>query len=188
MNIISAVFNKESNKNDHFNVKIAEESSSVNFGIEAFDLGNKEKEQTDPSINSRNGEDYKAFYEFYKTSPNPDTLSDVVKALKPTIDYAILQNGGKGNPFIESSAKLIAAESVKRFDPSFNTSLPTYVTSNLRKLSRIVRESNQPIRIPESYIYDLAYLNKVNADFTEKHGREPDMDELADASKCRSRK
>lgn len=119
-------------------------------------------------------------YENYRITRDKKDLNKVVNLLRPTINYALIQNKGAGNPYVETYAKLMAANSVKAYDPGYNVSLPTYVTSNLRKLTRVAREANQPIKIPERYIYELASINKAEAELTERLGREPDLSEIAD--------
>ena len=122
-------------------------------------------------------------YNRWKSTKDPNDFNVVLKSLKPTIEYSLSTYQAKGDPYIESKAKLITAKAIKEFDPEYKVSLPTYVTSQLRKLTRVVREGRSPIKVPERLIYEAAELKEAEQEFIEKHGREPDVQELADFSK-----
>ena len=122
-------------------------------------------------------------YKRWLSTKDPNDFNAVLKSLKPTIEYSLSTYQAKGDPYIESKAKLIAAKSIRDFDPEYKVSLPTYVNSQLRKLTRVVRESRSPIKIPERLIYESAELKEAEQEFINKKGREPDVQELSDFSK-----
>ena len=134
------------------------------------------KELTKPDLIG----DYNIAYDMYKKNPNNQTLSGVVNALKNTINYTLSSNAVKGDPLFESKAKVITAQAVKSFNPSYNVSLPTYVSSQLQKMNRFIRESRQPIKIPERFIYDSQSLKNAEEELSNKYMREPTIEELSD--------
>lgn len=120
-------------------------------------------------------------YTSWQQDQSMENLNKVVAALRPTINYALAQYQAVGDPYIETQAKILTAQAIKNYDPSYNVTLPTYVTSQLRKLSRIVREARNPIQIPERMSYEIAELNEAEAKLTEEMGgKEPDVQQLAD--------
>lgn len=122
-------------------------------------------------------------YSRWQSTKDPNDFNMVLKSLKPTIEYSLSTYQAKGDPYIESKAKLITAKAVRDFDPEYKVSLPTYVNSQLRKLTRVVRESRSPIKVPERLIYEAADLKEAEQEFIEKYGRDPDVQELSDFAK-----
>lgn len=144
-------------------------------------LDNTETEVSNTKEPTQKDQNIEQTYIEWRLSPSTQNLRKVITALKPTINYALASYQGKDDPFIETQAKILAAKAVKTYDPSYNVTLPTYLTSKMRKLTRIVRESKSPIKIPERTIYDIAALKEAEADLLEKNGgREPDVQQLAD--------
>lgn len=121
-------------------------------------------------------------YELWKSDPNPKTFKPVLEAIEPTIRYALASNNSLGDSLIETKAKVLAAKAIKKFDPSYGVGLPTYVSSQLQKLSRVIRDSRNPIKIPERKLFAAAELAKSENEFKEKYNREPSTQELADFS------
>lgn len=119
-------------------------------------------------------------YDAYKVDPRPEKLHAVVSALQPTINYALGQVNAFGDPLVSSKATLYAAEAVEKYDPKFGASLPTFVTSHLRQLSRTARQSRSPVRIPERIQLDSFKMSQARTRYADENGREPDMLELAD--------
>lgn len=144
-------------------------------------LDNTEIEVSNAKDPTQKDQNIERTYIEWRLSPSTQNLRKVITALKPTINYALASYQGKDDPFIETQAKILAAKAVKTYDPSYNVTLPTYLTSKMRKLTRIVRESRSPIKIPERTIYDIAALKEAEADLLDKNGgREPDVQQLAD--------
>ncbi len=125
-------------------------------------------------------DDIEQLYSAYKVDPTPERMSHVVKALQPTISYALAQHGAGNDPLVRGQAMLFTANAVEKFDPSFGASLPTHVSHQLRQLSRAVRQSRAPVRIPERVQLDSMKLNQAIKSFDDEHGREPDTLELSD--------
>lgn len=109
-----------------------------------------------------------------------DKFDRLMQSLQPTIDYALASNNAKDDPYIEAKAKILASDAIRKFDPQYGATLPTYLSSQLKKLTRVVRDTRSPIRIPENVFYDIQNLKESEKQLTDNLGREPDLQELAD--------
>ena len=123
---------------------------------------------------------WEAPYATWQAAPTPENLYGVVKTLKPTLGYAVSSVGGHGNPILASRALVHAARAVKTYTPGMGASLPTYVSSQLRSLTRDARQVGSVARVPERAQLDTVRLNRAVQEFIEERGREPDTLELAD--------
>jgi len=119
-------------------------------------------------------------YAAYQADPSPDNLTQVVKGLRPTIDYGLAQHGAAQDPLLRAKAMSFAVDAVQKFNPTMGASLPTFLSSQLRQLSRAARQSRSPVRIPERMSIEAMKLNHARKAYFDEHGREPDTLELAD--------
>ena len=124
--------------------------------------------------------DIDKLYGDYQATPSPENLTKVVTSLKPTIDYHLAQHRSATDPLVRAKAMSFAVDAVKKYDPTRGASLPTFLSSQLRQLSRTVRQSRNPVRIPERIQIDSMKLNQAKTAFADEFGREPDTLELAD--------
>lgn len=163
------------NDYDQDNVKVINED--LNDDMELLSEMDK---NPDSFVNDNQKLTYEEAYRNYRQNPNVSNLNKVIHSLGDTINYSLASNNASGDPLLEAKAKLITAKAVKEFDPGYKVSLPTYVSSQLRKMTRLARDLRNPIKIPERYIYELQNLQQAEKDFIEEHGREPDLTELSD--------
>lgn len=119
-------------------------------------------------------------YERWKLHKDKDTLYELTKSLRPTIDSVVASLGGTGNPHISAKARVIAAKAIQSYDPEAGTSLPTWVSQQLRQLTRDIRKSNNTVHVPDGVQLDAYNLYRAEQEFIDEHGREPTVDELAD--------
>ena len=125
-------------------------------------------------------EDINTAHELYKAQPSPENLHAVVQTLQPTINYTLAALGAHNDPVIQGKSMLAAADAIETYDPAKGASLPTYVTSQLRQLTRDIRKQRSPINVPERVQLDRYKLEQAKKSFVDKKGRDPDMLELAD--------
>ena len=169
---------KKSKDNNSFDsIKVVDED--LNDNMDFISYMDKDPESF---VNDNSKLTYGEAYRLYKANPNKKALSQVLHSLKDTINYSLASNNAIGDPLLESKAKLIAAKAIKEFDPGYNVNLPTYVSSQLRKMTRVARDLRNPIKIPERYIYEAQAINQAEQEFIDKHGRDPDLTELSDAA------
>lgn len=121
-------------------------------------------------------------YDMWRLDPSQKNLAAVTKSLRPTIESVLAGMGDAGNPHLLSRANVVTAKAVKSYDPSHGASLATWVSGQLRQLSRDARKSNNVLSIPEGIQLDNYALYKAEKEFEETHDREPTLEELADVS------
>lgn len=121
-------------------------------------------------------------YEKWQLYKDPDSLYEVTKSLRPTIDSVVASLGGTGNPQIAAKARVIAAKAIQTYDPSAGATLPTWVSQQLRQLTRDIRKSNSMVYVPDGVQLDGYALYRAEKEFEDEHGREPTVEELADLS------
>ena len=119
-------------------------------------------------------------YERWKLHKDKDTLYELTKSLRPTIDSVVASLGGTGNPHISTKARVIAAKAIQSYDPEAGTTLPTWVSQQLRQLTRDIRKSNNIVHVPDGVQLDAYNIYRAEQEFMDEHGREPTVDELAD--------
>jgi DNA-directed RNA polymerase specialized sigma subunit len=121
-------------------------------------------------------------YSLYQQDPSPANLKQVVFSVQPTIDYTLRNLGAQNDPVMRATARTIAADAVKSFDPS-RGALSTHVSSQLRRLYREGRKRRSPIPVPERMQLDQLHVQRVYDDFLDTHGKEPTMEEWADKAR-----
>lgn len=127
-------------------------------------------------------DDWQPLYQTWQKDPTPANLHGVVKALSPTVDQHLARMGMHQDPLLRSKAQLLAADAVRTWDPTQSSSLPTWVGHQMTPLHRFRRISNQVLAIPEGIQLDNLKLENSRRKFIDDYGRDPDEDELADAS------
>lgn len=119
-------------------------------------------------------------YAQWRVQQTPEALYNVTKSLTPTINSVLASCGAVGNPHIAAKARVIAAKAIQSYDPEAGASLPTWVSQQLRQISRDIRKSNQVVAIPEGVQLDGYAIYRAESEFEDEHGREPSVKELAD--------
>lgn len=119
-------------------------------------------------------------YAQWRVQQTPEALYNVTKSLTPTINSVLASCGAVGNPHIAAKARVIAAKAIQSYDPEAGASLPTWVSQQLRQISRDIRKSNQAVAIPEGVQLDGYAIYRAESEFEDEHGREPSVKELAD--------
>lgn len=127
--------------------------------------------------------DLDTLYQEYALDRTPDRLTPVVKALEPSINYAVSSIGAGDDKLVRHKARIIAGMAVERYSPEHGANLKTWVGNQLMQVRRFRRETQQPIKIPERTQLDAYTLHKSEQKFIDQYDREPDVKELADFSK-----
>ena len=123
-----------------------------------------------------------SLYKHYQSNKRPETLTPLIGALQPTIDKAIKTYGYTGDPSVRTAAQLHVAKAIERFDPSRGAALPTFVFTELQRLQRIGSKQSFAIPMPEQAALDLKAIRNTSEELKYELGREPNSDELADAT------
>lgn len=122
-------------------------------------------------------------YNQWAIDRRPEHLNATVEFLKPTIDYKLAALGVADNPQMRHQARLMAAEAVKKFDPSMGVVLTTWTQQHLQGMNRFRRENQGPLKVPDRAALDAWTIEKAQQELEDKLGREPDVHELADYTK-----
>lgn len=117
-------------------------------------------------------------YAAWKSTPGPDTMASVVRALEPTIASEVYNYPGS-KPLLRMRAKPLVIQAIKSYDPSRGAALRSWATTNLRPLSRasnqlrLVHASEDNIRLADE-------ANTLRGAMSDELGRDPTDNELAD--------
>ncbi len=122
-------------------------------------------------------------YTAWKADPTPDNLNNVVRTLDGPVNYALYSVGDTTNPQLKHQARLFTADAIKTWDPTKGTQLSSWVGSQLQSLRRFKRENTGPVKVPERAQLDAWHLEKTRRTYLDENGQEPDVKQLADASK-----
>lgn len=121
-------------------------------------------------------------YNLWKADPTPENLNSAVRALDGTVNYALYAVGDTENPQLRHQARLFAAEAIKTYDPTKGAQLPSWVSGQLQSLRRFKRENTGPVKVPERAQLDAWHIEKARREYLDRHGVDPDVKQLADAS------
>jgi DNA-directed RNA polymerase specialized sigma subunit len=109
-------------------------------------------------------------------------LSAAIEAIKPKLAYHLHRYGLGADPLAMGHAKVLAAKSLSTYDPNSGASLNTWIDRGMQPLSRFKRLRATAVKVPEKIQLDAYRVNRASIDFEEEHGREPEVDELADSA------
>lgn len=123
-----------------------------------------------------------AGYKQWSTGRTPRNMGALMKAARPIIDSSIKTFASHDSPILRTQAKQLAIQAVKRYDPKTGVPLKNWIMQNMRGLRRLSAQRS-PLMVPERVRLDAGRIAAVAAEFREAVGREPTMEELADATK-----
>lgn len=119
-------------------------------------------------------------YGKWKNDQTPENLHACVKSLQPTIDSVLATNGATGNPQIAAQARVMVAKAIKTYDPEQGASLATWVTQQLRALSRNIRQTDNVMGVPDKMVLDSYAIYRAEKELEDELGKEPTIQEIAD--------
>jgi DNA-directed RNA polymerase specialized sigma subunit len=119
-------------------------------------------------------------YDAWLADPTPENMTNVLKALDPVIVTEVQHYAGP-KPLLRAKAKGLAITAVKKYDPTKGAALRSWVTTQLKPLSRYSQRM-RPVQVSEMASRQAAELYSIGLRMEEDLGREPDESELADAS------
>lgn len=118
-------------------------------------------------------------YRAWKAAPTPETATTLLAAIRPHVDRAVHLHVGAGGPLIESRARRMALEGMRRYDPAAG-SIKTHLTRHLEGLKRVARRQTTILRVPERVALDRAGVESAAREFEAENGREASDGELAE--------
>jgi len=120
-------------------------------------------------------------YEEWKKAGTPEANAKMLGRIQPMIDQAIQAHVGPSNPLLVSRARRMALDALRGYDPS-RARLRTHLFNQLQGLKRVSRQQSAILHVPERVSLDRYHLERHTQELTDKLGREPSDDELADAT------
>jgi len=118
----------------------------------------------------------------FKANPEPERLSAIVKRLDPTIKHTLNSMGVVDDPYLLSKSRVLAADAILTYDSTKGAGLKTWISQSLQPIRREKRMNMTPVKVPDRVVLDSYALYKAENTFEDKHGRAPDLEELADAA------
>lgn len=119
-------------------------------------------------------------YAKWLNEPTPENMGQVLKSVDPILISEVQRYSGPNN-ILHSKAKSLAVKAIKSYDPSKGTKLRSWITTQLKPLSRYSQQL-QPVKTPEMVRRQAAEINTINERLKDRLGRTPTLDELADES------
>lgn len=118
----------------------------------------------------------------WQQSKQPADLLGAVNYLHPKLAYHLHRYGLGDDPLAMGHARTLAAKALTTFDPNSGAGLNTWIDRQMQPLSRFKRLRSTAIRVPEKIQLDNYRISNAQRDFEEENGREPELEELADAA------
>lgn len=142
----------------------------------------KKKQQ---DLTKKRADEMDLWHAWKKSGHKKQLLDPLLKSLNPLIQKRAL-DAGKGRIEVPSAAidfehKKQVVNALKSFDPGRGASLTTWVTTNLKKASRFIHNTQNLVRITEPLAMKIGTFNAVKADLSDKLGHEPDDHSLHQA-------
>lgn len=121
-------------------------------------------------------------YSSWKADPSMKNLGALMKKVDPVIDKALTSYAGEMGPTLRTKARLMSVDYLKTYDPKKGMALNSYLIQNLQSLNREKANRAYVVHMPENIILTKNKLQTATKEFMSVHGREPNSDELADAT------
>lgn len=133
-----------------------------------------------PDQDSLLEEDFAPHFQAWKKDPTPENSTNILRVIDPVIQSAMRTYAGQGSPSptLRTKAKLIALDSLKRYDAS-KAKLRTHLMTNLQGLHRAAAEEGQIVSVPERVRLDNIKLHAASMELEDRLGRPPSDAELS---------
>jgi DNA-directed RNA polymerase specialized sigma subunit len=121
-------------------------------------------------------------YTSWKKDPSRQNLGALMKKVDPVIDKALTSYAGDMGPTLKTKARLMSVDYIKSYDPKKGMALSSYLIQNLQALNREKANRAYVIHMPENIILTKNKLHMATKEFMSTNGRDPNLEELADAT------
>ncbi len=119
----------------------------------------------------------------YQETEDKKILGELLNIYKPVVVnkvYKYKSNDNVNFDTIKNRATILTAKAIKNYNPKFGTKPITYITNQLKPISRFVSAHTNTGKIPEERIQKISmYKNAVN-ELEEDLGREPSALEIGE--------
>lgn len=122
------------------------------------------------------------WHTWHKNDRKPEHLKPLMDSLKPILKMEANKWRGVEIPpsTINAEIRKHAFNAIKGYNPDRGVQLGTWVTNNLKKAGRFIRQNQNLGRIPEAQIGRIRQFKQAKETLLNQHGFEPDTKTLAD--------
>ena len=127
-------------------------------------------------------QDREKLWRRWQASGDRRDFESTLESLRPMVESEVNRYKTVSAPpsALRAEAFHLTANALRSFDPAKNVQLSTWVGQHLRKMSRYAQRFQSAGSIPEARRLRIATYQRVRDELSEKHGREPSAQELAD--------
>lgn len=120
-----------------------------------------------------------------KAKTDPAARDEVLRRFRPLIQAKSSAFAGTAvpAPAMHGEGARLTLLAIDRFDPKAGATFKTYLHTTLQGLSRYNARYRNPARIPDNRVLRIQKYKDVQSMLRAQTGREPDVNELADALK-----
>lgn len=115
----------------------------------------------------------------WKANPSPEHTDVLLKSVHPVLTAALRTYGTQNSPTMQTRAKIMALDAMKRYDPS-KAKLRTHLMVQLQGLRRHAAKETQILSVPEQVGLDLNHMREGENYLRDQLGRDPSDMELSD--------
>jgi DNA-directed RNA polymerase specialized sigma subunit len=133
------------------------------------------------NISNISSNPYTTAYNEWVSNPSSSNLNKLLNLFSPTINSEVSKYSGPAS-ILRSKARIITIKALKNYDPNSTANLNSWVTTNLKQLSRYNRVI-KPIKVPEVTSRQASELWTIQNSLSDDLGREPTLEELADETR-----
>ena len=123
-------------------------------------------------------DEYRPAYDQWKSNQTPEGNAAFLKAIDPVVQKGI-QMYGSNSPLAKSQARLLALDSMQKYDPK-RSRLQSHLLTQMQGLRRINRQQSEVMTVPERVLLESQKLNNYTQELSDELGREPTDMEIAD--------
>ncbi len=123
--------------------------------------------------------EYAPHFKTWQETPTPETTDKLLKTIHPVLTAAMRTYGTPGSPTLQTRAKIMALDAMKRYDPS-KAKLRTHLMVQLQGLRRHTAREAQILSVPEQVGLDMGHLRDGENFLRDQLGRDPSDAELSD--------
>ena len=115
----------------------------------------------------------------WKANPTPEAYKAVFDEVKPAVDSAMTSFAG-GDQSLRTRAHILTAQAIQSYSPEKGAALKSHVYTNLQRLQRFRTERSRAVRVPENIDADRRAIFVFTAEYKDRHGTEPNIDDITD--------
>jgi hypothetical protein len=109
-------------------------------------------------------------------------LKPALQRIEPKINSHLHRHGLGTDPLAKTQARVYAAQALRSYSPEHGASFDTWLDRSMQQLGRFRRLRSTAVHVPERIQMDAMKIERARRELEDTLGRDPDLDELADAA------